>query len=271
LYLFSFDHTWLKLKGEIKMPDNPIITTLTPILGIILLALTIWALVLLIKGRPRFLAIYLMSLTALFTIMEGAGTTCVALAAEEFGDSFAKLADYQWLYILFVIGGIAIGVMMFRAVYLLAKVRANAYRYSIISLILGILIGGIHMAVSRSLRGSSMPVDGVVYVTILTLIVFLLFRIRDTWKKLVSGPNDDGETNLAGGAAAIACGATSLTIQYMMASTHTINGVNYGDAFHTSMTLIGWGFILVGISLIASVQFRLKAPSEARLEESRPA
>jgi len=253
------------------MPNNPIISILTPIMGILLLALSIWALFLLIKGRPRFLAIYLMSLTALFTVCEGAGTSCVALAAEKFGDSFAKLADYQWLYILFVVGTIAIGVMMFRAVYLLSKVRANAYRYSIISMILGILIGGVHMAVSRSLRGSSMPVDVVVCTTILTLIVFLLFRIRDTWKKLVSGPKDDIETDQAGGAAAIACGGISLIIQDLMASTHTINGVNYADAFHISMTIIGWGFILGGISLIASIRFRLKASSGTRLEESRAA
>ena len=250
------------------MPDNPIISILTPILGILLLALLIWALVLLIKGRPRFLAIYLMSLTALFTVCEGTGTTCVALAAEKFGDSFAKLVDYQWLYILFVVGAIAIGVMMFRAVYLLAKMRANAYRYSIISMILGILIGGIHMVVSRSLRGSSMPVDGVVYATIVTLIVFLLFRIRGTWKKLVSGPNDDGETNLASGAAAIACGGLSLMIQYMMASTHTINGVNYGDAFHTSMTVIGWVSILVGISLIVAIYLKQKTLSMFLAKES---
>jgi hypothetical protein len=231
------------------MPDSPLISILTSILGILLLALLIWALILLIKGRPRFLAIYLMSLTALFTVMEGAGTTCVALAAEEFGESFDKLADYQWLYILFVIGTIAIGVMMVRAVYLLVKIRRNAYRYSIISLILGILIGGIHMAVSRSLRGSSMPVDGVVYVTIFTLIVFLLFLIRRTWEKLVSGPNNDVETNQVVGAAAIACGGVNLTIQYLMASTHTINGVNYGDAFHTSLTIIGVGFVLCGIGI----------------------
>jgi hypothetical protein len=29
-------------------------------------------------------------------------------------------------------------------------------------------------------------------------------------------------------------------------STHTFGGVNYGDAFHLSMTLIGIGLILAG-------------------------
>ena len=250
------------------MPDSPVISILTPILGILLFALLIWGVVLLIKGRPRFLAIFLMSLTALFTLMEGAGTTCVALAAETYGESYARIADYQWLYIIFVVGTIAIGVMMFRAVYLLVKMRVNAYRYSIISLILGILMGGIHMAVSRSLRGSSMPVDPIVYVTIITLIVFLLFLIRRTWEKLVSGPNNDIETNQASGAAAIACGGISLTIQYLMASTHTINGINYGDAFHTTMTIIGWSFLVVGASLIPHTLRKEKIITMTQVNES---
>jgi ABC-type amino acid transport system permease subunit len=72
--------------------------------------------------------------------------------------------------------------MAARAVFLLAKGRPNSYRYSIIALILGIVVGTIHIIVSRSLRGKSMPVDGVVYTTVLTLIIFLLFRIPKIWQ-----------------------------------------------------------------------------------------
>ena len=39
----------------------------------------------------------------------------------------------------------------------------------------------------------------------------------------------------------------SFSIQYMVSSTHTFGGVNYGDAFHLSMTLIGIGLILAGL------------------------
>ena len=42
-------------------------------------------------------------------------------------------------------------------------------------------------------------------------------------------------------------GLMAFTIQYMVASTHTFGGVNYGDAFHLSMTLIGIGLILAGL------------------------
>jgi hypothetical protein len=51
-------------------------------------------------------------------------------------------------------------------------------------------------------------------------------------------------------AAAIALGAVgllALTIQFIMAPTHTINGVNYADVWHTALTAIGLALILSGI------------------------
>jgi hypothetical protein len=113
----------------------------------------------------RIIGMVFMSLTAAFTLMGGAGTSCVALNPTGYGDSFAPIARFQWLYILFVLLTIAIGVMGVRAVVLLVKGRKNAYRYAMIALLAGTVIGVIHIAVSRALRGSSMPVDMVVYTT----------------------------------------------------------------------------------------------------------
>lgn len=179
----------------------------------------------------RILGILLMSLTAAFTLMGGAGTSCVALNPTGFGDTFAPLAQVQWLYILFVLLGVAIGVMGVRVVVLLVKGTKNAYRCTLIALVAGILVGGIHMAVSRALRGSSMPVDAVVYTTVLTLIVFLLFRIPAIWQG-VNFENPAGDKKTGKHAAAIALAASgllTLTIQFLMAPTHTIGGVNYAD------------------------------------------
>ena len=146
----------------------------------------------------RFIGILLMGITALFTIAGGLGTTCVAVNPTGFGEGMAPLAPFQWLYILFVIVTTAIGIMAARAVFLLAKGRPNSYRYAIIALVLGIVIGVIHMLVSRGLRGKSMPVDGVVYTTVLTLIVFLLFRIPKIWQGVDytgGDPNDPTGTD----------------------------------------------------------------------------
>ena len=202
----------------------------------------------------RIVGIVLMGITAAFTLMGGAGTTCVALAAEKFGEKMAPIAPYKWLYILFVLVTVAIGVMGVRSVVLLIKGRANAYRYTLIALVLGILVGVIHMAVSRSLRGSSMPVDGVVYITVLTLLVFLLFRIPFIWQG-VNYEKPSSDPDLPRNAAAIVLllsSALTLTVQYWAGPTHMFDGVNYADAWHTQLTLLGWAFCLLGVGLLAA-------------------
>jgi hypothetical protein len=140
--------------------------------------------------------------------------------------------------------------MMARAVVLLVKGRVNAYRYSLIALALGVIEGGIHMAVSRNLRGSSMPVDAVVYTAVLTLIILLLLRIPGIWEKVDFSKAKKSDSEKIGGAAAIVAGLLTLSIQHWIAPTHTINGINYGDAFNLSMTVVGWGLILAGLILV---------------------
>ncbi|MBT3390481.1 MAG: hypothetical protein HN413_08725 [Chloroflexi bacterium] len=198
----------------------------------------------------RFIGILFMSLTAAFTVLGGVGTTCVALGAEKY-DTMAGIVPFKWLYVLYVIVTLAIGIMGIRAVILLIKGRANAYRYSMIALIAGIIVGAIHMATSRALRGSSMPVDAVVYTTVLTFIIFLIFKIPGVWAKVDFTKAKGNAKDVGGGLAAIVMGGLALSIQLWMAPTHTLSGINYGDAFHTPMLLIGWALVLMGISLLA--------------------
>jgi hypothetical protein len=208
----------------------------------------------------RTIGIVLMGLTAAFTLASGAGTTCVALAAENFGESMAPIAPYKWLYIIFVIVTIAIGVMGVRAVVLLNKGRPNAYRYSVIFMLLGIFVGAIHMAVSRALRGSSMPVDGVVYTTVLTLIVFLIFRIPTVWIKVgfEKSARDDDSGPKAAAITLLLSGALFLTVQYWAGPTHTWDGVNWADAWHLSMAVVGWGLALAGMGILIIPLIRRK-------------
>lgn len=200
----------------------------------------------------RFLGIVLMALTGGFTLLGGIGTACAALNPTGFGESMAPLAPFQWLYILFVLVGIALGVMGIRATIMLVKGADNSYRDALIVLVAGVVIGFIHIYASRALRGKSMPVDAVVYTTLLTLIVFLLFKIPAIWQ----GVNFEksGSNRTAGGAAAILLGALTLTIQYTMASTHTWGGVNYADAFNAAMTLAGMGVLLLGAGVLVGVE-----------------
>ena len=199
----------------------------------------------------RFIGIVLMALTGGFTLLGGIGTSCAAFNPTGFGDSMAPLAPFQWLYILFVLTGIIIGIWGIWATVKLVKGTPDSYKMSMQALVAGAIIGGFHIYMSRMLRGKSMPVDAVVYTTILTLVVFLLFRIPSIWQGV---DFEKAKSNKpAGGAAAIILGAFTLTIQFTMAGTHTWGGINYADAFNTAMTLTGVGLLLLGAGILVSL------------------
>lgn len=197
----------------------------------------------------RFIGIVLMALTGGFTLLGGIGTTCAALFPTKY-QSMAALAPFQWLYILFVIAGIALGVMGIRAAIMLIKGADKSYRDALIVLVAGVVIGFIHIYASRALRGKSMPVDAVVYTTLLTLVVFLLFRIPFLWQGVDFTKGNAKSNKPAAGASAILLGLMTLTIQYSMASTHTWDGVNYADAFNTAMTMTGLALLFLGAGLV---------------------
>ncbi|MBN2146158.1 MAG: hypothetical protein JW726_02175 [Anaerolineales bacterium] len=197
----------------------------------------------------RIVGIVFMSLTAAFTLLGGVGTTCVALNPTGYEGRFSGIAPFQWLWILFVVIGVAAGVMGVRAVVLLVKGTKNAYRVAITALLLGTAINAIHLIASRALRGNSMPVDGVLYTNLITLIIFLIFRIPGIWQS-VNYEKPTAEPKIGNQAAAIALGAVgllTLTIQFLMAPTHTIGGINYADVWHATLTFIGGMLIFVGL------------------------
>lgn len=213
----------------------------------------------------RFIGIVFLSLTAAFTVLGGAGTSCAALFPTNW-ESMAPLAPFQWLYILYVVVTIGIGVLQIRALVQLIKGKAGSYKATLIALLLGVVVGVIHILTSRSLRGSSMPVDAVVYMTVLTLIIFLVFRIPAIWKGVDYTKAPKREKKKAASAASIVSGAFTLTIQWSMASTHTWNNVNYADAFHSTLLLIGGGLIFLGLGILLLPSLQIKTvEKEAKL------
>jgi hypothetical protein len=219
----------------------------------------------------RFIGIVLMALTGGFTLLGGIGTSCAALFPNRW-ESMAPLASFQWLYILFVLSGIAIGVWGIWATVKLVRGTSDSYRMSLYALLAGVVIGGFHIYMSRMLRGKSMPVDAVVYVTVLTLAVFLLLRIPLIWQGANFEKGDRNSNRMAGGAAALLLGLMTLTIQYTMAPTHTWNGVNYANAFNALLTATGLGSLLLGATLMGMLRInrtrvvnRYSFPNTARI------
>jgi hypothetical protein len=198
----------------------------------------------------RIGSIILMGLTSAFTLLGGVGTGCVAFKPTGFGPRFIDIRHYQTLYIsLFVFGTAIIGIYGIWAFFQLVKGKKKAYINSLIALVLGLAVGIYHMVVSRDLRGSSMPVDAVVYFTILTLLIFLIIRIPSIWAA-VNFEKETSDSKEAGGAAAIMMGFLVVTIQYLMSSTHIIGGINYADAWHLLLNIIGGGLIVIGTTAL---------------------
>jgi hypothetical protein len=196
----------------------------------------------------RFVGIVLMALTGGFTLLGGIGTTCAALFPTRY-ESMTTLAPFQWLYILFVLTGIAIGVWGIRAAIKLVRGTSDSYKLSLYALVAGVVVGGFHIYMSRLLRGKSMPVDAVVYMTVFTLAVFLVLRIPFLWQGVNFERGDRKNNRMAGGAASILLGIMTLTIQYTMGSTHTWEGVNYANAFFDLMTITGVALLALGATL----------------------
>lgn len=197
----------------------------------------------------RFIGVLFMGITAAVTLLGGVGTTCVALDPVKY--DMSAIVPYQWLYILYVLAGVAIGILGVRATIQLIRAKKGAEKSTLLILVSGVVIGVIHMITSRALRGSSMPVDFVVYINVLTLVIFLLFQLPKLREMGLYQNDAEGNADAAGGLTAFVIGCLVLSVQIWAGPTHMMNGTNYADAFHNTMLLIGGGFILLGLVLIA--------------------
>ncbi len=217
------------------------------------------------KRTLRFVGILLMGITSAVTLLGGVGTACVALNPEGF-DSMKAIAPFQWLYILYVLIGVALGLGGIRATIQLTRGKVGAENSALLVLIAGVAVGGIHMATSRALRGSSMPVDGVVYITALTLVVFLIFRLPSTQRMGLFQREGGMGADSAPGVTAIVSGLLVLGVQYWAGPTHLFNGVNYADAFHLALAAVGACLILLGCWLTARALLPEKIKLSYRLQ-----
>ncbi len=217
----------------------------------------------------RFIGILFMGLTSALVLLAGVGTTCVALDATQY-EGMEAIAQYQWLYILYVLTFVAFGIMGVRATISLVRGKENAYRDSLIVLVLSLVVGAIHMATSRALRegGSSMPLDFTVYAIVFTLLIFLLFSFPKI-KQMVGFENagDDGKT-AAGGMTAIVMGMLFLSVQMWAGPTHIFDGVNLADAFHTQMMIGGGILFIVGLGMFVYAALNSANVNEVVLQDS---
>lgn len=198
----------------------------------------------------RQIAVILLGLTAAMNLLGGAGTSCAAFLTKQYPPMWA-LYDYRWLYQFLMITTIAIGVAGIWAMMGLIKRKEKGFRNVLIILVIGTVLGGIHMAASLILRGKAVPANVKLYTNLFTLILFLILRLPGIWEKInFSGPADKGENSLSGGLAAILSGTLVLTTFIWAGPSHTYQGVNW--VFVLDNLLMGFGALLLvgGIGLM---------------------
>jgi hypothetical protein len=193
----------------------------------------------------RVLALVLLSLTAAFTLLGGAGTTCVAFNAENFGESMAKLVPVKPIFQILVFVSIAAALFGATTIFRLARGKSGAFVQALIFLVVGGAASGVQFYYSLTLRGSTAPNNIRLYVTLLTLAVFLLLRLPGIWQKtgFEQGQKTPGMGKPAG-AALIVCGLLTLAMPIWGAPTHVIAGVNTVNVLLAP--LMGLGIALCG-------------------------
>lgn len=198
----------------------------------------------------RSAGIFSLILTSGLGLLAGIGTACVAIDPTSFSPNMAKLEPYQAMYILFTLAGIVLGLAGIAAAIQLVQARRQAHRNALIVLIISSAIGRIHIYLSRMLRGSSMPYDMIFWVTLATLVLFLIFLLPGIRQLVDFSKGTPKDTMPAGGSAAIILGIITLTIQFTMAPSHTWAGSNHAEAFLLITSLAGIITILIGLGLL---------------------
>jgi hypothetical protein len=203
----------------------------------------------------RIMAIILMAAATIFNLLGGIGTFCVASNPTAWGPAMAKLASYQWLYVLFMISAIVISVWGIIVTIALARGKPNAYRDALIVLVVSMLLAGVQTFVSIALRGKGAPQNMRFYLTTLVLIFFLLLRLPPIWK-LIGGfaPSGRGDFATPAGMAAFWGGLIALTTPLWAGPSHIgPDGAHWVNVIRTPLLLGGALLMLVGISLVVRV------------------
>jgi len=205
----------------------------------------------------RTIAIVAMGLTAVFTVLSGVGTACVAWNADKYGKAFAMFVPFMPIYQNLVYTMTLAGIAGVAATYGLVRSDRWAYWGSVIILAIGLIAAGVQMYYTSTLKGVSFfqtpPTSMRFYVTFLTLVFFLVLRVGGL-RNLVdfTAPwGKSGGKTAAGGLAAFVGGILILTVPAWAGASHTPDGYNLVYVFAVPLMVSGALLTLTGITCLA--------------------
>ncbi len=214
-------------------------------------------------------AIILVGMSAAMNVLGGIGTTCAAFFTKNYPPMWS-LFDYQWLYQIFVVVTLIIGLVGVWTTIGLVKGRSRAYLYALIVMVAGAAIGLIHYIASEIIRGKSAPANVVFYINALALVVLLLLRLPGIRQHIdLSKPAGRIDRTTASGLAAIVCGLIVLTIPFWAGSSHTFQGTNWVTFLQIPLLIVGGALTLGGIGAFIYVAREVVHAGQAALQESK--
>lgn len=212
----------------------------------------------------RIIGIVLVGLTAVITVLSGIGTTCVAWGAENY-ESMSALVPYKPLYQTIVVVTLLVGIAAVAMTYGLIRRTHWSYMGTVLTLLVGILVSGVHVYFSQTLRGSAAPGNVRFYLSILTLIVVAVLRLPGIWKHITPHEPTQGAWSTPTGLAAIVAGIAMLTTPLWAAPTHLLDGYQWVNVLRMPLLAAGGGLMLGGLIVVltgrSSIRQGHKIPS----------
>lgn len=211
----------------------------------------------------RVLTIIFLSLTAAMTLLGGAGSTCIAFNPENFGPKWAGFIAIKPIFQILVVVSIAAALYGIFSLVRLAKNRPGAYNAVLAFLVVGLLASAVQYYYSYTLRnGSTAPNNMRLYLTGLTLVLFLLLKLPGLWQRagFDGRPADGGSGGLAGGVSLFLTGLVTITTPLWAGPTHMV------DNFNTVNVLL-WPLLVGGAVLMLAGGLMLRVflvPGEER-------
>jgi hypothetical protein len=218
-------------------------------------------------------AIILFALAVFFNLLGGIGTSCVALNPTGWSPDMAKLAPYQWLYILLMLSATVVAAWGIVVTIGLARGKRGVYRNALLVLALSALCAGVQTFVSIALRGKGAPQNMRFYLTLFVLIVFLLLRLPPVWR-LINGflSGDKAGWQTPTGLAAFVGGLVLLTTPLWAGPTHIgPDGANWVNVLRLPLLAGGALLTCAGAGMLRRAGQEQPAPlAETRRFEVAP-
>jgi len=207
------------------------------------------------KGSMKVLrisAIVMMGMTAAMNLFGGAGTYCAAFSNNiGYRMAFKALMDYRWLYQIVMVTTVLTGIAGVMALIKLIRGKLGVYRFTLIVLAIGTVLGGTQFFASLILRGAATPANVKFFINLATLLLFLSFLLPGIKDKVdFSQPMEKAEKDSTAGIVSILVGITALTIFAWAGPSHTYFGENWVYVLEIPLLVVGTtltvgGFITV--------------------------